>query len=70
MFRFQELVETLDDPPAEASFEYGYREPHCWIGYSPTREGEDLSNVEFLRIAADHMRDNAPAGSPHTAWYR
>ncbi len=70
VFRFQELVDSLDDPPADASFEYGYRQPHCWIGYSPVREGENLSNVEFIRIAADHMRANAPAGTPHTGWYR
>ncbi len=70
VYMFEELVNTLDDPPADASFEYGRRQPHCWIGYSPEREGENLSNIEFLRIAADHMRGNAPEGTPHTAWYR
>jgi hypothetical protein len=70
VFRFEELVNSLSDPPADASFEYGYRMPHCWIGFSPEREGENLSNDEFIRIAADHMRANAPAATPHTAWYR
>jgi len=70
VFMFEELVNGLDDPPAEATFEYGYRMPHCWIGFSPEREGENLNNMEFLRIAADHMRANAPTGTPHTAWYR
>jgi len=70
VYRFEEMVETLTDPPADASFEYGYRMPHCWIGSSPVREGENLSNDEFIRIAADFMRANAPANTPHTGWYR
>ncbi|MGD8817670.1 MAG: alpha/beta hydrolase-fold protein, partial [Acidobacteriota bacterium] len=70
VFRFEELVDSLTDPPADASFEYGYRMPHCWTGYSPVREGENLSNDEFIRVAADYMHANAPADTPHTAWYR
>ena len=70
VYMFEELVNSLDGPPADASFEYGRKQPHCWIGYSPSREGETLSYIEFIRIAADHMRANAPAGTPHTAWYR
>ncbi|MCH7823734.1 MAG: enterochelin esterase-like enzyme [Acidobacteria bacterium] len=70
VYLLEEFLTTVDDPPAEASFEYGRRKPHCWIGYSPEREGEDLSNVEFLRIVADHLRANQPAGTTHTAWYR
>ncbi len=70
VFRFEELVNGLDDPPADASFEYGYRMPHCWTGYSPVRDGQNLNNMEFIRIAADHMKANAPAGTPHTGWYR
>jgi hypothetical protein len=70
VYMFEDLVDSLDDPPADASFEYGRRQPHCWTGYSPEREGENLSNIEFVRIAADHIRANAPADTPHTAWYR
>ena len=70
VYLLEEFLTTVDDPPAEASFEYGRRKPHCWTGYSPDRAGEDLSSVEFLRIAAEHMRDNQPAGTTHTAWYR
>ena len=70
VYLLEELLRNVDDPPAEASFEYGRRKPHCWIGYSPLREGEDLSNAEFIRIAADHMRAQAPPDTPHSAWYR
>ena len=70
VYLLEEFLTTVDNPPAEASFEYGRRKPHCWIGYSPERDGEDLRTVEFLRIAADHLRANQPAGTSHTAWYR
>lgn len=70
VYLLEEFLTTVDDPPAEASFEYGRRKPHCWTGYSPEREGEDLSSVEFLRIAADHLRANQPPGTAHAAWYR
>ncbi len=70
VYLLEGFLSAVDDPPAEARFEYGRRKPHCWIGYSPDRPGEDLSNVEFIRIAADHIRSNTPAGSRHSAWYR
>lgn len=70
VYKFEELVSSLSDPPADFTFEYGRKKPHCWIGYSPNRPGQDLSNVEFLRIAADRIREQAPAGTSHTAWYR
>lgn len=62
-------LSTVDDPPADASFEYGRREPHCWIGSSPTNPDEELDYAEFLRIAADHVRSNAPARA-ELRWYR
>ena len=70
VYLLEEFLEEADDPPAEASFEYGRRKPHCWIGSSPERPGEDLNNTEFIRIVADHMRSNAPADTPHTGWFR
>jgi hypothetical protein len=56
-----ELMEAaavgLDDPPARASFEYGRKKPHCWIGSSPWRPGEDLSSAEFVRVVDGYLRD-------------
>lgn len=49
-------VAGLTDPPPAISFEYGRRKPHCWIGYSPWRPGEDLSNAEFLRVLDDYLQ--------------
>jgi hypothetical protein len=48
------------DPPAEVIFDFGFREPHCWIGESPNNPGQEMSYVEFLQIAADWVEANKP----------
>jgi hypothetical protein len=53
----EEALGQLSDPSPDASFEYGRRRPHCWIGSSPWRPGEDLSNSEFIRVVAQYWRD-------------
>jgi hypothetical protein len=46
----------LENPPANASFEYGRGKPHCWTGSSPWREGEDLTNSEFVKTVHEYWR--------------
>ena len=46
----------LTGPAPQASFEYGRRKPHCWIGESPWRPGEDLNNAEFVRVVDGYLR--------------
>jgi hypothetical protein len=55
-YLLQELLEAFDDPPADATFEFGRRKPHCWTGYSRERPGEDLTSAEFVRIVAEYLR--------------
>ena len=52
----EEALAELSDPDPGASFEYGRKKPHCWIGYSPWREGEDLNSAEFVQIVNDYLR--------------
>jgi hypothetical protein len=51
-------LKGLTDPPPDATFEYGRRKPHCWIGSSPWRPGEDLTSTEFVRIVDGYLRVN------------
>ncbi len=53
----EQAVAGLDDPSPRASFEYGRKKPHCWIGSSPWREGEDLSSSEFIRVVDEYLRE-------------
>ncbi|NKB89054.1 MAG: enterochelin esterase-like enzyme [Acidobacteria bacterium] len=59
----QEYLDGVDNPPAEASFEYGWKKPHCWIGASPTGSGEDITYAEFLDVVAEHVSSRAPAAA-------
>jgi len=54
----EEALEGLSGPEAEASFEYGRKKPHCWIGESPWRPGEDLTNADFVRIVDEYLKAN------------
>ena len=49
-------VKELADPSPGASFEYGRKKPHCWIGASPWRPGEDLNNTEFVRVVDGYLK--------------
>jgi hypothetical protein len=54
--RLEEFLSAADDPPAAASFEYGPRKPHCWIGTSPSGSGEDMTSVEFIGVVDEYVR--------------
>ena len=69
VYLLQEFLDTTRHPPAGATFEYGRRKPHCWIGESPNRPGEVLSYVEFIQVVADHMIETAPTGADTRSWW-
>ena len=68
VYLLQEFLESTTDPAAKASFDYGRREPHCWIGTSPTRPGEEMSYAEFVTLVADYITNNAPEGADTESW--
>jgi hypothetical protein len=53
----EEALGSLESPPALATFEYGRKKPHCWIGSSPYRPGEDLSSADFVRVVDQYLRE-------------
>ena len=53
----EEALVGLSDPHPDATFEYGRKKPHCWIGSSPWRAGEDLNNTEFLRVVDGYLKE-------------
>jgi len=59
VYLLEDFLNEVDNPPANAVVEYGRRQPHCWIGESPERPGEELTHVEFIRLVADYMKDRA-----------
>ncbi len=53
--RIEGFLSAVEDPSADASFEYGPRKPHCWIGYSPSGSGADMTNVEFIGVVDEYL---------------
>jgi len=52
----EEAMGELTDPDPQAHFEYGRKKPHCWIGASPWRDGEDLSSAEFVQVVERYLK--------------
>lgn len=69
VYLLDEFLTEEAQPQIDVEIQYGRRKPHCWTGYSPENPGEDMTTVEFVRIAADHVASNAPAGAD-LAWVR
>lgn len=59
VYLMEDFLNNATSPNAEASVEYGRRKPHCWIGESPTRKGEDINYIEFVEVVAAHFEENA-----------
>jgi hypothetical protein len=55
VYLMEETLGTLSNPEPRATVLYGRRQPHCWIGPSPSRAGEEMSNTEFVREAAFYL---------------
>ena len=60
VYLMEEFLNNASSPAADASVTYGRRKPHCWIGESPNRPGEDISYIEFLDEVATHIAAQAP----------
>ncbi len=54
----------LTSPPADFTFEYGARRPHCWRGASPTNPNVQISYQEWLVVVANTISPNASLGGP------
>lgn len=64
VYRLEEFLDQATDPPAEARVEYGRRRPHCWLGESPNRPGEEINYREFILEVGEYLERRAPAGAP------
>jgi hypothetical protein len=69
VYRLEEFLDTVTDPPSGARVEYGRRQPHCWIGASPERPGEEINYQEFVEEVAAYLARRAPTGAP-MGWLR
>ena len=64
----EERLQTLQNPPANATFQYGVRGRHSWIGHSPSDPGRQMTYAEFIDVIADFVVANAPHDADIKSW--
>jgi hypothetical protein len=68
VYLVQEFLESANDPPAEATFQYGFRGRHSWIGHSPIDPARQITYAEFIDVLAAYISESAPRGADTTSW--
>jgi len=56
----EERMQSLQNPAADATFQYGFRGRHSWIGHSPVDPDRQMTYAEFIGIVGDFVIDRAP----------
>ena len=64
----QEFLEATTTPPAKATFQYGFRGRHSWIGHSPVEPDRQMTYAEFISVISDYVTRNAPQGADTKSW--
>ena len=68
VYLVQEFLDSATNPSSEATFQYGFRGRHSWIGHSPIEPDRQITYAEFISVIADYITQNAPAGADTTSW--
>jgi hypothetical protein len=61
----QDFLDSPKNPYKTATFEYGYRQPHCYAGGGNISSAESVATM-YQRVMpqiAQHMKDTAPKGA-------
>lgn len=68
VYLVQEFLDSATNPPSDATFQYGFRGRHSWIGHSPVEPERQITCGEFIDVVSDFITENAPAGSDTRTW--
>ena len=68
VYLLKDFLDSTTNPPAQATFEFGWRKPHCWRGESPWRPGQQISYAEFVKVVADYITKTAPERADVKSW--
>jgi hypothetical protein len=60
VYLVKDFLDSTTDPYAGATFDFGFRKPHCWRGESPNNPGQQMSYQEFIQIAWDWYEAHHP----------
>jgi enterochelin esterase-like enzyme len=66
VYLIQDVLESKTNPPSGATFQYGFRGRHSWIGHSPKEPERQMTYAEFISVVADFITRHAPPGAYKT----
>jgi hypothetical protein len=64
----QDFLDSATNPPSDATFQYGFRGRHSWIGHSPVEPERQITYAEFITVISDYITQHAPARSDTRSW--
>lgn len=64
----EERMQALRNPESGATFQYGIRGRHSWIGHSPVDPSRQMTYAEFIDVIDRFVRARAPAGADLQSW--
>ena len=64
----EERLRSVQDPASDATFQYGFRGRHSWIGHSPVDPERQMTYAEFIGVIADFVIEHAPEGVDTDGW--
>jgi hypothetical protein len=68
VYLMEERLRAVTDPASEATFQYGVKGRHSWIGHSPAEPERQMTYAEFIDVVADYIRARAPVGADVASW--
>lgn len=64
----EERLRSMQDPASDATFQYGFRGRHSWIGHSPVDPERQMTYAEFIGVIGDFVMEHAPEGVNTDSW--
>jgi len=64
----EQRMAGLDNPPANATFQYGVGGRHSWIGHSPEDRSKQMKYREFIEIIGRFVTEHAPERADTDHW--
>jgi len=64
----EQRMAALENPRSDATFQYGIRGRHSWIGHSPLDPGRQMTYAEFITVVGDFVVRHAPEQTDLQSW--
>ncbi len=64
----EERLRAVGEPQANATFQYGIRGRHSWIGHSPVDPARQMTYAEFIGVVGRYITEHAPPAADTESW--